>query len=360
MRNVKQADCPPPGGLFRTTFQLLLMLFSILTIAACAVTANAAPTIDDRIQKRAPLPAKKQKPLSAWPSKLFAPYVDITMFPKFNVADVAATTGSKFYTLAFVTGDKSGNPKWGPGCNFDKGYYNDVLTSLRSSGGDAIISIGGASGPELAVVAPNEGELQMKYQAVINKYDVTRLDIDIEGAAVANTKANDRRSKALVGLKAANPGLIISLTFAALPTGLTAEGLAVLQSAKKAGLQVDVVNVMAMDYGPSNAPNGSTAMGHYAIEAAKATYAQVQSVGLTATIGVTPMPGQNDLADEIFTLENAAELVQFAQSTPWVSFLSFWSANRDQYTAGAILGLTTNVTQNKFDYINAFKGFTSV
>src|SRR5262249_60126503 len=74
---------------------------------------------------------------------------------------------------------------------------------------------------------------------------------DIEGAAVAEQPSLTLRDQALVGLKAANLGLNISFTLPVLPTGLTADGLNVLASAKHDGLNVVLVNNMTMDYGAS-------------------------------------------------------------------------------------------------------------
>ena len=54
-----------------------------------------------------------------------------------------------------------------------------------------------------------------------------------------------------------------------LPTGLDASGLNVLQTAKNDGVRIDVVNVMAMDYGEAVDNNGQ--MGQDAISAAVAT-----------------------------------------------------------------------------------------
>ncbi len=54
--------------------------------------------------------------------------------------------------------------------------------------------------------------------------------------------------------QAANPGLIVSFTLPVLPTGLTADGVRLLESCAKYGVRVDVVNIMTMDYGDSAAP----------------------------------------------------------------------------------------------------------
>jgi hypothetical protein len=126
-----------------------------------------------------------------------------------------------------------------------------------------------------------------------------------------------------VGLKAANPGLNISFTLPVLPTGLTADGLNVLASAKHDGLNVDLVNIMTMDYGAS-VDNGGQ-MGVDAINATIATEKQIASLGLSSKIGITPMIGVNDIASEVFTLADAQALVNYAQMDANVARLAMWS-----------------------------------
>jgi len=67
---------------------------------------------------------------------------------------------------------------------------------------------------------------------VISAYDVNKVDFDIEGAAVANTAANERRDQALATLEAADPGLQVSFTLPVLPSGLTTDGVAVIDGAR--------------------------------------------------------------------------------------------------------------------------------
>src|SRR5439155_1762362 len=157
---------------------------------------------------------------------------------------------------------------------------------VRRAGGDVTISFGGAAGQEAALTAMTAANLQAEYQSVIDRYHVHSLDFDIEGAAVADQRSLTLRDQALVGLKAANPGLNVSFTLPVLPTGLTADGLNVLASAKHDGLNVDLVNIMTMDYGAS-VDNGGQ-MGVDAINATIATEKQIGSLGLSSKIGITP------------------------------------------------------------------------
>jgi hypothetical protein len=170
--------------------------------------------------------------------------VDVLLWPTLDAATVSTATGTKWFTLAFLIDDGAGNPAWGGVVPLNQNWYMTQLSAVRALGGDAIISFGGATGVEIAITNTNVATLQAKYQSVINQYRVKRLDFDIEGAGMTNSAANDRRSQALAALKAANPGLVISFTLPAMPTGLTHEGISVLQSARKYGLNIDIVNVM--------------------------------------------------------------------------------------------------------------------
>src|SRR5205823_6461424 len=196
------------------------------------------------------------------------------------------------------------------------------------AGGDVTISFGGAAGQEAALTAMTAANLQAEYQSVIDRYHVHSLDFDIEGAAVADQRSLTLRDQALVGLKAANPGLNVSFTLPVLPTGLTADGLNVLASAKHDGLNVDLVNIMTMDYGAS-VDNGGQ-MGVDAINATIATEKQIASLGLPSKIGITPMIGVNDVASEVFTLADAQALVNYAQMDANVARLAMCARQRQQ------------------------------
>lgn len=270
----------------------------------------------------------------------FAPYIDLSLYTSQNLAAIQAASGVKTLTLAFVLDSGNGQVGWGG----TGSIANDTLPNgstiaaqiqaLRANGGNVIISFGGANGTEPALAAKSAAQLQAAYQSVIDKYHPKSLDFDIEGWAVANTQSLALRDQALVALKAANPGLKISFTLPVLPSGLDANGLNVLKAAKADGLVVDVVNVMAMDYGAA-VDNGGR-MGANAISAAVNTISQMRFLGIDSKVGITPMIGVNDVATETFTLADAQSLVAFAQSNPDVERLSMWSLSRDNgSTAGS-------------------------
>ncbi|MEV4316421.1 chitinase [Actinocrispum sp. NPDC049592] len=285
-----------------------------------------------------------------------APYVDMGAWPTPVLSTMASKGGVKSFTLGFVTsyGCKA---SWFGAYDPRTGWQRDEINKLRAAGGDVKISFGGASGIELAYFCTTPQTLATEYDAVINAYALKYVDFDIEGAAVADPTTVARRSQALKIIQDRHPGLKISLTLPVLPNGLTADGVNVVKSAKNAGVNLDMVNIMAMDY-----YQGAGDQGAKAIAAAKATMAQVKSVygGTDAAawkkIGVTPMLGVNDSQNEIFLQKDARALVSFAQSVH-LGMLSFWEQGRDANACNGALYRCTNVAQQPYEFSKIFAGY---
>jgi hypothetical protein len=264
---------------------------------------------------------------------VFAPYIDMSMAQDQDLAAVMAASGVKTFTLAFVLSSGPGQIGWGGvGTIANDGLPGGSsmlaqIQAVQQAGGNIIISFGGANGTEPALVASSAAQLQAEYQSVITRYGVNSLDFDIEGGAVADAASLHLRDQALVGLEKANPGLTLSFTLPVLPNRLDPNGQAILQDFKADGLNPDVINIMAMDYGP-NADNGAQ-MGVDAISAALSTIDQIKFAGLTSKVGITPMIGVNDDSAEVFSLSDAQALAAFADGTPQVARLAMWSMARD-------------------------------
>jgi hypothetical protein len=298
----------------------------------------------------------------------FAPYVDTSLYPPFNLVTTAQQTGVKQFNLAFVVAGGSGGctPEWGGATAIGDDPVASQIAALRAIGGDVRISFGGADGSELAQTCTSVSQLEAAYQDVISGYDVNKIDFDIEGAAVDDTAANALRDQALVALQARNPGLQVSFTLPVLPSGLPSDEDAILTGAVQAGVNISAVNVMAMDYGDGAAPNPSGQMGTFAIDAATATDAQVASaMGISDAaawpkVAVTPMIGVNDSSDEIFTVANAQQLVAFAQSKH-LAWLSMWSAGRDQECPGGAADFAeptcSSIAQTPDAFMDAFGAY---
>jgi hypothetical protein len=280
-----------------------------------------------------------------------------------DLAELSRVSGIQKFSLAFVLCSSRGIGWLGQGAIDDDGLANgstilQQVQAIQAQGGNITISFGGAAGQEAALTATSVAALQAAYQSVIDRYHVASIDFDIEGAAVANKPSLHLRDQALVGLQAANPDLTVSFTLPVLPTGLDAYGLDVLRTAQQDGVKVDVVNVMAMDYG-TVVDNGGQ-MGLNAILAAQATEAQLQALGMDARIGITPMIGVNDIASEVFTQADAQALLAFAESDPNVVRLSMWSVARDNGgSAGAPYASpdSSGLAQTTYEFAGIFHRF---
>ncbi|MEU0029804.1 cellulose binding domain-containing protein [Streptomyces sp. NPDC006335] len=329
----------------------------------CLVDGGACATGDSGTP--APTPTPTSTPTStASPAESagFAPYVDTSLHPAFDLLAAADATGVKDYHLAFVTDGGGCTPKWGGVGDLASDAVAAQIGALRAKGGDVRVSFGGASGSELATTCSSADALAAAYGKVVDAYGLTKVDFDVEGGALPNTAANTRRARAIAKLQDRHPGLDVSFTLPVMPEGLTPDGVDLLANAKSNGVEIDTVNIMAMDYGASY----SADMGTYAEQAATATQAQVKGVlGLSDSaawkaVAVTPMIGVNDVASETFTVEDAAQLVSFAKAKG-LGWLSMWSATRDKQCPGGAKpsadASCSSVVQAPFAFSKAFAAF---
>ena len=275
----------------------------------------------------------------------FRPYVDLSGYPPPNLRKMSRASGARQISLGFVTAQGGGDcvPTWGGYPSYQASgtaaYRLANIQALRRAGGEPIASFGGQAGTELASACGSVGSLEAAYAKVVAAYDLRRIDFDIEGAAVGDHATDVRRAAAVASLQQAarkhGARLDVSLTLPVNPDGLDQNGRDVVKTFAQAGVKIDVVNVMAMDYGGSVAPHPAGRMGAYAIAAARHTAKQLPALlpGLGSRaahrmVGVTPMIGINDVASEIFTLADARKLARFARAFG-LGQLSMWQLARD-------------------------------
>jgi hypothetical protein len=293
---------------------------------------------------------------------VFSPYVDASLYPPFSLTSVAKKTGVKQFTLAFVLAGGGCKPTWGgiAGAN----AVARQIGALRKIGGDVRVSFGGANGIELAGACTSVSALTGAYEKVIKAYRLTKIDFDVEGSALPDAAANDRRSKAVRALQRKHPHLNVSYTLPVLPQGLTLDGVNFLKNLKKNKVKVGAVNIMAMDFGDGAAPAPAGRMGMYAIRAATATQKQLKKVFKVSNatawhhLAVTPMIGVNDVATEVFTPADARQLRTFARAKGF-AWLAMWSANRDRQCPGGVKAQAdptcSSVAQAPWAFSKAFK-----
>lgn len=317
---------------------------------------------------------------TAWPDQIYAPYVDYGLWQGATINQAYDATGVKYYTCGFITVNDAGELRFGQHTEPD--YRIGDIQTLRSKGGDVIISFGGAYGErEPAIVITGVITLVEAYSSVIDTYGVDYIDFDIEGAAVQNPGANSRRNRAIIMLKERYPDLEVSTTLAVTPEGFDAYAMAYLNDAKSAedrymeanpgkNMQIfDRVNIMLMDYG-SYYVKDPDKMGQYGIDAANAVHAQLKQsyysgksdAEIWKRMGLTPMIGQNDQKAEIFQLKDAVQVAEFA-GEKGVGMVSIWSLSRDN---GGCVGqfppsaTCSSIPQEDFEFSNIFKNYASM
>jgi hypothetical protein len=334
-----------------------------------------------------------------FPSQYFAPNVDATLagnpFPDV-ISQASKVAGTKYYELGFIT-TKRGQcqASWG-GVN-STNYMQGDIANLRAHGGDVILNFGGyaASNPddpsvdpqqqeELALACPNVASLRAQYQKVINTYQVTHIAFAIEGNALSDPKHAASvilRDEAIAGLKSGMPGtkLCVEFTLTGTNTGLTDKGEVLLKDAIDKGINICLVNILAMNYGSSVAVDQPGAMGQYAIDAASETFVQLKYLfskkldsQVWSMMGVTIMNGVNNSSGkggrEIFSLSDVPALVQFAMKNR-IRELSMRELHRDQPANGNAISPTDTVTatpttnsgiqQKSYEFSMAFNAFTT-
>ncbi len=160
----------------RSRSALPLLAAPLLVLGACA---GLAPALAATGQASAHAQASAAAAAS-FPAHYAAPYLQITSGDAGDMAADLSASGDSSYTLAFLIPQSGCTPEWED--NGDSvGAFTSQVNSLKSAGGNVIISFGGESGGELAQTCTSVSSLTAAYANVVNTYGVNRLDFDIEG-----------------------------------------------------------------------------------------------------------------------------------------------------------------------------------
>jgi hypothetical protein len=312
---------------------------------------------------------------TALPSRVYAPYFET--WTTDSLTTISQQSGVKHFTLAFLetTSKTSCTLAW----DGDKaqpvsgGRYLAEIATLRAAGGDVIPSLGGWSadqgGTEIGDSCKDVNAIFVAYRDLVLKYDVSRIDMDIEGRSLTKTDGIDRRNQAikLVQDWASSQGrpLTISYTLPTSASGLEASGLAVLQNAKSRGVRIDFVEPMVFDYYDRT----TTDMGQAAVNALNGLHGQLHTLlpalsdaQLWAMEGATIMNGIDDYPrrTEVTQLADAQLLRDFAASHG-MSALSMWAIQRDNGNCPGVGGANdcSGIAQSPWAFSNILKTFTT-
>ncbi len=277
----------------------------------------------------------------------FAPYVDVTSVPSYAFEKRDGMLPAYDAVLAFIVADAENPclPTWGNYYTLDEAAESlDLdrrIARLQQQEGRIAISFGGALNKELGFACTDETQLKQAYQSVIERYKVSTIDLDLERESLADPEAGMRRARVIATLQgeyeAQGTPLVVWLTLPVAPYGLTKEGTDAVRYMLEAGVDLAGVNVMTMDYGGSKDSEDSmyVASRKALIETHRQLGILYRQIGIMYTpdslwgkVGATPMIGQNDVVEEVFTIEDAKAFNEFAIQMG-VGRMSMWSANRD-------------------------------
>jgi len=308
------------------------------------------------------------------PAHVYAPYFET--WTADTIAGIAQQSGARYFTLAFLetTGKSSCTLGWNGSKTqtIPSGRYLTDIATLRGMGGDVIPSFGGWSadqgGTEIGDSCKDPALIAAAYEQVVTTYDVTRLDMDIEGRSLTKPDGIDRRNKAIKLLQdwATANGRTVQIQYT-LPTsrdGLEASGLAVLQNAIANGARVDVVNPMVFDY----YDRANLDMGDSAITALQGLHTQLAGLypakttaQLWAMTGATIMNGLDDYPrkTESTSVADAQQVRAFAVANG-MSTLSMWAIQRDNGNCPGSTGANncSGIVQSTWEFTAALAPFT--
>lgn len=334
--------------------RLCLLVLAVATLAAGGTSESAAG--------------------AALPADVYAPYFET--WTTDSIATTAQQSGARYFTLAFLeTLSKSSCTLAWNGSRSQtlaSGRYLSDIASLRALGGDVIPSFGGWSadqgGTEIGDSCKDVNAVANAYEDVITTYNVTRLDMDIEGRSLNRSDGIDRRNKALKIVEdwaaAQKRPLQIQFTVPTSAQGLEPNVIAILQNAIANGTRVDVVNIMTFDY----YDRVTTDMGSVALAAAQELHDQLASLypaktsaELWAMEGNTLMPGLDDYPrrTEATYPADAQKLVSFAEANG-ISTLSIWAIQRDNGGCPGSTGSNncSGIAQNTWEFTQIMQPFT--
>jgi chitinase len=299
-------------------------------------------------------PARRHTP-SAGPSPgtlvgvrpWFAPYVDLTLAPV-PPFQAATANPSRHVVLGFILAGAGEpcTPTWGGLSTLEQAAtLNTQITEAQAADEQVLVSFGGAQGSDLAVSCTDPARLAGAYRAVVARYRLSSIDLDVEGRASLSPTVIARRARAIAAVQqaqaAAGKPLAVWLTLTVSPAGLEPNGVAAIQQMLRAGVNLAGVNVMAFDYGPLAGRTILSASESAVSETAaqlqklyRANHIRAGPASVWAQLGATIMEGRTDAVGQVWGISDARALYQFALAHH-LGRLSEWSLGRDQPCSGA-------------------------
>jgi hypothetical protein len=281
-----------------------------------------------------------------------------------SIAEAMDQSGARSFLLAFVLDSGGCTPAWNGQATLPVAADTTVaaiVDTVRARGGDVGVSFGGYNGTELGQSCPTVDALTAAYQAVIDKYGLTHIDLDIENTALGDVAHETRRFDAVKRLQAAAAAaarpLSVSVTLPVTTIGLSDSGRDELRAAISVGARIDIINIMDFDYGLG----AGTSQADSDIAIAEAVHAQLRALwpawsdaDAYAHTGLQLMNGHTDQPSELFTLDTFTALLGYARQHQ-LGWFANWALNRDRPCDPSVPhnwaeGFCSSVEQKPYDF----------
>jgi chitinase len=272
-----------------------------------------------------------------------------------DAIQVMNATGQKAFQLAFILAPNGGgcSPTWdGTRPVSSDTEAANLISRIRSAGGDVSVSIGGYGGTKLGQTCGDPASTASAYQQVISKYGLKAIDFDLEEPEYENAAAIHNEIGAAKILQQNNPGLYISVTTAATTNGEGTGwfGKQMLNEAKSSGFTPNNYSIMPFDGGF----NGASAQ-ISALEGFHSTLMSTfgwDSATAYAHEGVSMMNGRSDTG-EYFRQADFQQVLDYATGHHLARY-TYWSVNRDRQCAdpnqSTTSGTCSSVPQAAWDF----------
>ncbi|MCW2642684.1 MAG: putative carbohydrate binding protein [Dactylosporangium sp.] len=281
-----------------------------------------------------------------------------------NITEAMNASGARYFNLAFVLDSGGCTPAW----NGDPAHrvssdttVSAIVSAVRAAGGDVAVSFGGYNGVELGATCGGASTLANAYQQVVDKYRLTRIDLDYEGDDLDTNMAV--RFGAIRILQQHNPNLKVSLTIPATTVGFPDTGKDEIRQAIAAGARLDLINLMAFDYGGPAASMADSvrSVTDQAAAQLKTLYGWDDATAY-AHLGLQLMNGHTDQPSELFTQDTFRTLLAYARGKH-VGWFSYWSLNRDRACDPSVPhgwadGSCSSVPQQPYEFSKIVASYT--
>jgi chitinase len=294
------------------------------------------------------------------PVAMVAPYQYMGWGDPQPPASVLAATGLHDLTLAFILSNGTCDPEWDGSRPLLGGTDAATIAAIRAAGGNVDISFGGADGSKLGVVCPNATALMGAYQKVISAYNLSAIDVDVEGTEYASAVARGRVIDALAALQRRDPHLEISITFQAYLSGLGADGKSMIRHAAALRFGPYAWTVMPFDFQPAvSQMTAATERVTEDLERVVAKAYRESAAKAYAHMGISTMDGDTDISGETVSVSAFGQILAFAEQKH-LARVSFWAVNRDRPCIGGLSeddGDCSGVSQAAFAYSDALASY---